>query len=475
MIGQSRNSKAIPAERFGEKAQLIIGSTPGSDWERILPLLERAGYKVPEAAALERWKAAASNGTLRSGSVVAELNPSIMGQALKTAAEELLDACAPPAVIAGAGDGNDLLDFWLTAFPRVRLLLFHARPEDALVRAMLDGQEPSEMLTYWETAAERLLQTWRRNRNRVSLMDVDCVLSEPGLFLHTCKALFGLNLWPFNGERGETQTAAAVDMYRLIASQMVAQSPRVVELIVELEACSTPLGEPPARMPVDCGKIYRDYQAQQAEIDRLIQERDSSYEGLREIESRLEAAGKEGALARLELQQIREELEAVYLDRQRLVQRSGEQAVERERLEERLIELTRARDELSRLASEREAQFIKVDQAHQKLDSDYKDATQENELRMLQLHQIQEELESSHVRLQAVNEKLQARGQDLRSIRERFRATNSSLQRTERKLKGVERRLHYLEKSRSWRMTAPLRALRKRFARRTLAARTETA
>lgn len=63
------------------------------------------------------------------------------------------------------------------------------------------------------------------------------------------------------------------------------------------------------------------------------------------------------------------------------------------------------------------------------------EAAQDNELLMLQLCQLQEELESYYFTVQTLQNRLE----------------------------GLEGRLRRMEKSRSWRLTMPLRALAKRF------------
>jgi chemotaxis protein histidine kinase CheA len=82
-------------------------------------------------------------------------------------------------------------------------------------------------------------------------------------------------------------------------------------------------------------------------------------------------------------------------------------------LEKQKLDLTAARDEQTRLANERQ---IKLDTLHRQVETQVKDAQEENELLLLQLHQVQEELEHyflEHQKLQRDNETYISRWQRL--------------------------------------------------------------
>lgn len=245
---------------------LIVGSTPASDWERVLPLLTRAGCAVP----------------------------AMVGSSLEQACAELLGnpVAAPTVLATGDNAAAQHLDLAEKEFAAARLLLFHSRPEPALVQAMDDNREPREALEKWQQAAEQLLQVHKHNRKRTSLIDIDCALAAPELFMRACHDHLGLKKTsPPNDHQPTGENTDSNDLHHLIAAQMVAQSPRIGELIAELEASSLPLAEP-TPPTVDCEKIYQDY---------------------RNLKQQLE---EENELLLLQLHQVQEELESYYLQLQ---------------------------------------------------------------------------------------------------------------------------------------------------------------
>lgn len=323
---------------------LIAGSTPFSNWERVLPLLQRAGCACPAATSLEKWRAGAKGGAANV--------------AFREACAELLNGCDSPAVLAV--DPSPLngvpLDFWVGEFADTHLLLLHSRPERFLAQAMAENREPKELLEQWQSAAEKLLQYYRRNRARATLIDVDCALTAPELFSQACHDYLRLKNAPVSPGSHPESSAAAVrtDIYQLIAQQMVAQSSELNDLLAELEAGSWPLGEPPLPS-LDCQRIYHDY---------------------RKLQDQSEQASKH----------------------------------DQEQAENRRKELE-----------------------------------EENELLLLQLHQVQEELERYYLQLQEEKE---------------------NFGRSEKRLKALERKISYMENSKSWKITRPLRGVIKPFMKK---------
>ncbi|ADH86536.1 hypothetical protein [Desulfurivibrio alkaliphilus] len=286
---------------------LIIGSTPAGNWERVLPLLTEAGCVVPAA----------------------------IGPSLEQACADLLGtAAASPAVLATNNDtASKQLDFAANDFAQAHLLLFHSRPETALAQAMAEQGNPDQTLEKWQQAAQQLLQVYRHNRQRASLVNIDCALAAPALFMKACHKRFGLKKAkpPHSNEAGSKNTESS-DMHLLLAAQMVAQSAPTSELIAELEAGSLPLAEQP-EPNINCQQIHQDYQA----VTRQANE-------LKEVK-------EENELLLLQLHQVQEELESYYLQLQ------SEQEKHRQ-----------AKSELAELKKEQKRHKAKVNQLNGRID-----------------------------------------------------------------------------------------------------------
>lgn len=497
-----RSAPGLSPAQQSNDILLIAGSTPASNWERILPLFERAGCTLPAPGPLEEWFAVARGNAALGQPGVTTLNPGALHQSLRSASSALLDACLPPVVLA-VEELEARPEFWLEEIPGARLLMFHTRPETALIAAMEAGQPLDEALAQWAEAADGVLRIYRHYRRRVALIDVECVLAAPIDFLRACKTWLGFQPLPYSVEPAE-QASVGTELHRLIAAQTVAQSPALTSLLSELEACSLPIGEPAAPPSVDCNDVYSKLRADQARRDALENERAAylrlAEERARHIASIEKAKAENEVLLRDAIESLKEAryMLGVKNAREEQLRRLCESEAEaKARLEENVLLIQEA---ASRAASLRE----------------------ENELLLLQLRQAQVELETYRHRLSANQAELEKREKDIRNLKQaheeqvrrlreveagakarmeenavlireaEFRAASlgednelllSQLQQaqvaleschhrlsqTEWTLRKRELRVGALEASRSWRVTGPLRAL-KLFARRLLRA-----
>jgi chromosome segregation ATPase len=304
----------------------------------------------------------------------------------------------------------------------------------------------------------------------------------------------------------------------LIAAQMVAQSEHVGQLLAELEACSLPIGDPPRLTYVDCAAVLRDQQMQRVRFDEAVSEREEiraerdaiqaemhqREAALDRINAQLAEQKKENELLLLQLHQVQEELERVFQDSKRLDESCTVHVAERERLEARLAELNaaceeqerrtagviedrdrrvqqseariaeleRSCDEQTRLATNRKAELGQLQSTLESAEAGNREVKQENELLLLQLHQVQEELESYYLQLQSTSARLKRTDAELEKAveslsgaDEKLRKAEEMLSLAERKIGYRDRRIQYLENSRSWKMTAPVRAILSLFRR----------
>lgn len=178
-----------------------------------------------------------------------------------------------------------------------------------------------------------------------------------------------------------------------------------------------------------------------ADIERLTAENDSVLALIKTKETGLKEAEEESELLLLQLHQVQEELESVFLkeqetqgqlDDQLKLAKKHEQEIES--LNEEKLTLIASRDEQATLAEAREQQVQTASLDLEKLNKEnadlaqqvaqyktgvqvqFKEAQDENELLLLQLHQVQEELEHYFIesqRLQRENESYLGRWQRL--------------------------------------------------------------
>lgn len=430
----SHRDRVTPAEEAAS-FMLVAGSTPHSGWQRLLPLFERAGCTLPEPMLLEEWQASVRGSAALGQPGVAMLHPGAQQQSLRAASATLLGACLPP-VLLSVEEMEARPEFWLEELQVARLLMFHTRPETALVAAMAQDCAPDEALMQWIAAAETLVQTFRRNRRRVALLDVECALSAPIDFLRNCKTWLGLQPQPYSAAASMPERVGS-DMQYLIAAQMVAQSPRLADLIAELEACSLPIGEPAVSPIIDCAALYA-IQREEQERRRIVEEEHIQYRILAEERA--------------------ERLTAIECARDEAVARLREGENRLADFEARIKVLAEIDRPDTKLTGEHEKKANATEQARSEL-------AQENELLLLQLHQVQEELEIYHMKLKAANDKLRNAENEIRSYGQQLRSSKAKLESMERKLKFRERRIRYMEESRSWKITAPLRNAIKLFSR----------
>lgn len=278
--------------------KLIVGSTPQSDWQQLQSFFERAGCTVADRQQLEEWGIAAVDGTNGAGAAPhATLNES-----LKNSAGAILENNRAPAVLPVA-DSRYLPAFalWPNEFPDTHLLLLYSRPEGVVAEAMEAGSDPLEVLNEWRKGAEHLMSVHRHNRRRSVLVNAQAMFTDTKPFIRICNDRFGLKI---NSPKPEYQDSPPVrEIYKLIAAQLVYQTPGMEELLAEMEASSLLLTAPGDTSEIDCTEVYRDYRKLRNEAEGTLQDLE-----------------KENELLLLQLHQVQEELESHYLQLQEEVE-----------------------------------------------------------------------------------------------------------------------------------------------------------
>jgi hypothetical protein len=403
----------------------IVSSTPLSLWRRIVPMLHRSG--LSEHVQTDQM-AGRGIGGLDDNHSRARL-PDI------TSPDRILDAIAPPAFIdIGESAGHEQLMFWIRRFPNTHLLLLHTRPERALERAMNVGKDPAEFLDGWSNCARILLQLHRSHRNRVTLVDVDCVLAAPESFASLCQDHLGLpDSKPWT--EAPLESATTSEIYRLIAAQLVIQSPGLTNILDELEASSMPVGNPARQDPVDCGSVYKNFISMESEIRRLRTDHET-------------------------LNAQSTHLGADILDRDRQIEHLNGIIVEKNR------QVTDLEKRISDVVKEGEEVLLRLHQTQEDLETYYlkseSDIAKRSTLEK-QLHCLQDSNASVKRELERVKGRATKLARQLETTRTELQSRRNGMLSLERDHKGKNRLLRYMTNSRSWRYTALFRAFYKRF------------
>lgn len=261
-----------------------------------------------------------------------------------------------------------LLDHWAEHCPQARFLLFYTDPESALIAALQAGADPTEFLDGWRTAAQRLVRFQRCHRPRSLLLDAEAARLDPRAMVEAARRI-GLIL-----RLDESLQPAGEDpvLERLVARRWLEREPDLALLQAELEAHAYPLGERPVVAEPTVDQLLELYRCEQAFRRRLTAERDAQ---ARLAQENAHEAGTQSKLA---------------------VERGAELARTQERLH--ALEAQHAALETSR--KQLEATRKQLETSHKELEATHKDTVEENELLLLQLHQVQEELEQYFLKYQ---------------------------------------------------------------------------
>lgn len=385
---------------------LIVGATPYSQWQQTQPLLAQAGLALTESRQLEDWY----NQALSSPEHAMIERPITPDAELTTQARAMLDS-APTNTLWGVNNPDNvwLLEFWAQKSAANRFLLFYTRPETAVVQAMQQGVDPIEALQHWQNNTQQLLAFYRRNRRKALLVDVSHALENPEFFVESCANTFSLEVNA--AELPTLTTQHPSPLLQLIAEQLIAQGPKLSSLLAELEASSTALAtDPQLCSEYDFSVLFQEYQLSGIQVSTLAEAQAAQAQQQAELaklaahaatlESSQQDTVQENELLLLQLHQVQEELEATFLTAQTAEQKANNEKVALNRqLTEALSgqsqQHTSASSELSALQSKLSA-----------LETSHQDTEQENELLLLQLHQVQEELEHYFLQYQSLEEKV---------------------------------------------------------------------
>lgn len=290
------------------------------------------------------------------------------------------------------------LDFWAEFEPGIRFLLLTADPQEYLAHCLLEDADESPKderayLKQWQDEHERLLAFYLKYPERCLLVNARQAEANPASLVHQLSKRLNFNLdaaiaqLPAHTNHQELSSAPAT-LARYVASKALQEHAKpLAALFNELKAAQQPLAEPDAQADED-GNIFSTAEVSLASLLKDYQhrcERDLSETDRKALEN----LKKENELLLLQLHQVQEELEGSHRERQKLKQQLEEQR---------------------RLPAPEVNNDIAIEEAKQ-----------ENELLMLQLHQVQEELEHYFLQHQKISGELTQLEKDNRALKQKYK------------------------------------------------------
>ena len=342
-----------------------------------------------------------------------------------------------------------LLDFWQQYDPRVYFVLVCVSPEQLLANAMRSQDEKvsvESVMVQWQQYHQQLLRFHLRNPQRSVLVSASDCIEHPALFIsHLAKQ------WKIKTKSPRvfaSQTSSPKKSYLLfLAQQLCADEVQIQSLQNELSAtrlyldgslksqqdlcvyspeevlASYVLEQKRISVAIDDAK--REFDKLTSEKAFLIKKHDEQVTTFKNeknnIETQAKLATEENELLLLQLHQVQEELEHYFLENQNKEQECQSQQVQINSLIEtntqnsnslvRELEQVKQESELyfnlcQDKENESQAQQAQINHLTQVIETEKQNTgekqianeriayiTQENELLLLQLHQVQEELE----------------------------------------------------------------------------------
>lgn len=298
--------------------------------------------------------------------------------------------------------------------PGAHLLLLYRDPATQIAEAVAADVDPVDAVVLWQQQADELLAAYRRARRRITLLELSAALAEPNDMVRALNQHLGLSLATLADIGQAEQEPERDPVHILIADRALHQDTSARHTAAELEASALPVAGTPGPAAVDLSSTCKTY-------------REKSEMPAGQINSLKE----ENELLLDQLQQAREELKS--------------QRTRHDELTSKVLELEERNKEL---AAENEGLRAEAESEKQ-AGSAQEELKEENELLLMQLHQVQEELESYFLENQDINNKLKTAQKE-----------NQELERQARQARNM---LNDAHASLSWKITAPIRLLLRPF------------
>lgn len=334
------------------------------------------------------------------------------------------------------------LDFWAELEPNIHFLLVCTRPDVELEQKVAEANSTlnaEQWLQEWHNRHRKMLDFYLKNADRCLLIDATSALQHLNGQLKLAHQQWQL---PLNAEtltatiEPEDNNKAAVNtkeqnnrIASWIARELIKNSPEnIAGFYTELRAAQYPFSGGQDNQLVD----WLNAQLDSTELQNLLQSYQTLYKQATNkeqllalqhekstTEQTLDEVKEENELLLLQLHQVQEELESTFLNKQALeqeVQKAGQQVQE---LRAKLTATEASDQQHKSWAHNLKKQ---LEQAKQSTNNpqELEEAKQENELLLLQLHQVQEELEHYFLQHQEACKKQEQLAADNRRIKQQL-------------------------------------------------------
>lgn len=293
--------------------------------------------------------------------------------------------------------------------PGAHLVLLYPDPQAALAKAMAEGQTPSASLQAWQQSMEPLLAVCRANRRHTTLICAQGLLADPAPLNTALAERLGQPLYP-----APANTPAAPENpteFSVLATYTLAEAPGIQPLLTDLEVSSLGYVQPQGDLAAA----------------------DSAFETLTAPQVSTEYK-EENDLLIQQLHTVQEELEQHLIEKKEL-------ATKVDTLESK-----------AKRTKELEQKVLELKSDLEKAETKQKETQEENDLVLQQLFKVQEELEKYYLENRELKEKIDKQ-------RAEIDRKNEKLHNFSQDRKQLNQKLQQLRSSRSWKITAPLRAV----------------
>jgi len=308
-----------------------------------------------------------------------------------------------------------LLDFWAEVDQSTHFILLYVAPEVAYAMATGPHLEAADsaidVLASWRQKNSELLNFYSRNRDRCLLLNTYSLLAQPDQLGELLNDRFGLTTSP-EAAPNLLDIAYPVSALSILMARSRLQDAEAAMLFEELETASD--------LPTPSNHAAQELARAWTEHVRLATKESELNQALAKIQSTQKTLNER----HIELEQARNDIKEVT---------SRKTAEEQEKAK------------LVRQIAEMNAELEKLRQLN-------KEQGGENELLLLQLHQVQEELESYFLRAQDMEAKLkqstqglEAGQQELLALQTRMRGLEKEIQTSEQAKSGMAKRISELE------------------------------
>ncbi len=319
------------------KKSIIAAGCQSSGWQLVLPILDDSGILSEDNNFSHGKEDYVFSDSLTQPFIDISILPTT-GHGIDEKHNVTVNSL--PALLEDSRSLDNPLDFYLEQLPDTVFLLFFVRAETAIINGLHKGYEPEKFLQIWVSAHQHILKFLRRHRKRTLLFNSEAAAGNPQSFINILEK----NKVISRPTKKISPVSINLPPDELsLARYMVYEDTEVQSLHAELVASAQPLAEPDfswntlkiknqiilrlhnARyLQEEKIKIKKQLEQSQEKLQLFNKEKATLRQHAKEREEKLEKSNREiseeNELLLLQLHQVQEELEEIFLQKQQLEQ-----------------------------------------------------------------------------------------------------------------------------------------------------------